>query len=464
MSRKWVKIALIVFLVLLPVMIHQAYRRTTALPKTVTLATGASGGRYSQLAERLAARIESRLPTTVNRVSSQGSLQNLKLLAEGKVDFALYQPGTVEVLGGSSQPDTQDVRFVANLYLQPIHFIVRRGAGITGPADLPGKRVAVGLFDSGDYAASLVLLGHFGIGEDAIDAEHLQYPEIKQRFERKTLDAALITVGVQAPILSELLSTCKCDVIDVPYAKALATKNAAMSEYTIPAGLYRAGPDAIPAEDVRTVALGAQLLTRRNSPSNLVEEVSRIVLGEDFLKENRLGELISGGFDFARQKPEFAIHPGAVQFYDPHLRPLLDPDFVDATEGLRSFVVSVLIAIFLGVRWLKQKRAKKKEHKLDRYVRSLLDIERRQVPLDDTADTDDAESLEILLDEVTFLRQEALRAFTAHELTEDRAVECFVQMCHALSDKINAKISRQRLDAKLSQIADGLGSRKPKTD
>ena len=37
---------------------------------------------------------------------------------------------------------------------------------------------------------------------------------------------------------------------------------------------------------------------------------------------------------------------------------------------------------------------------------------------------------------------EVLKEFTAHELNEDRAVECFLQMCHALSDKINAKLTR----------------------
>jgi hypothetical protein len=270
------------------------------------------------------------------------------------------------------------------------------------------------------------------------------------------LYTAPLWVTIQAPIFHELLSTLECDLLDLPYAKALETKNSAMAQYTIPAGLYSAGIDAVPATDVHTVALGAQLLTREDVPANLVESTTRTVLAEDFLKENRLGELIAGGSTFARQKPEFAMHPGAEGFYDPHLRPLLDPDFVDATEGLRSFVVSILIAAFLGVRWWNQKRAKKKEHKLDRYVRALLDIERRQVPLDDTADADDAKSLEDLLDEVTFLRQEALHEFTAHELTEDCAAECFVQMCHALSNKINAKISRQRLDRSLSRIAEKL--------
>ena len=459
MRRKWVKITLVAFLVLLPVIIHQAYRRMTALPKTVTLATGPKSGRYSQLIERLAAKFQNRFSTSVNQVPSQGSLQNLKLLTEGKVDFALYQPGTVDVLEVSAPPDTRNVRFVANLYLQPVHFVVRRDAGIEGPTDLEGKRVAVGLSDSGDYAASLVLLNHFHISEESLDAEHLEYPEIKQRFEAGTLDAAFMTVGVQAPILSELLLTHGCDVLDIPYPKALATKNAAMVEYTIPAGFYSADSDAIPAEDVHTVALAAQLLTREDVPSNLVEKLTQTVLGEDFLKENRLGEVISGGLEFARQKPEFAIHPAAEGFYDPHLRPLLDPDFVEATEGLRSFVVSVLIAVFLGARWVNRRRTTRKEHKLDRYVRSLLEIERRQVPLDDTADADDATSLEELLDEVTFLRQKALGAFTAHELTEDRAAECFVQMCHALSNKINAKISRQRMDRRLSEIAEKLDDR-----
>jgi hypothetical protein len=50
-----------------------------------------------------------------------------------------------------------------------------------------------------------------------------------------------------------------------------------------------------------------------------------------------------------------------------------------------------------------------------------------------------------MLDQVTELRQEALSEFTAHELNEDRAVDCFIEMCHALSDKINAKLTRATL-------------------
>jgi len=34
-------------------------------------------------------------------------------------------------------------------------------------------------------------------------------------------------------------------------------------------------------------------------------------------------------------------------------------------------------------------------------------------------------------------------------MNEDPSVACFVQMCHALSDKINAKLTRQRTDRQM---------------
>ena len=60
--------------------------------------------------------------------------------------------------------------------------------------------------------------------------------------------------------------------------------------------------------------------------------------------------------------------------------------------------------------------------------------------------------LQELLDEVTFLRQDALKGLSAHELNEDRGTACFVDMCHELSQKINAKITRQRLDRQFGEL------------
>lgn len=475
--KAWLKVMVVLALILLPIAIGGLYRAMTAFPEEITIATGQRGGLYLPLGRQLAAEIEKRLRVKVRIVKTKGSLENLLRLRGRNVDFALYQPGTLEALhkhdpslaaeaeedvknraGLSARPaESARVAFVANLYSQPAHFIVRRGAGIESPADLKkDTTVGVGLTDSGDYAMSLMLLKDLGLDRQSVTAKHLTYEEVEDGFRSGRLDAVFITMGVQAPVLPELFETGTCDLVEIPCADALTMKHVSMSKYTIPKGLYRLEPPEKPSDDVETVALAAQLLTRSDVHAGLVEEVARIVLSEGFVKENQLGELFTGGHEFARHKPEFPIHLGAQRFYDPALRPLLPTDFVESTEGIRSFAVSVLIAVFFGIRWLRQRRIKRKEHRLDRFIRALLEIERRQVALDTGENANDVQSLQKLLDDVTSLRQDALGEFSAHELNEERAAECLIEMSHDLSNNINAKISRQRLDMRFDQLAEAI--------
>jgi hypothetical protein len=127
--------------------------------------------------------------------------------------------------------------------------------------------------------------------------------------------------------------------------------------------------------------------------------------------------------------------------FNPELKPLLNPDFVEGTEGLRSFLVSIIAAAWLLRRWWRRRQLLQQEHRLDRYIKDLLQLERDQIGLDGNSPDDEA-ALQLLLDQVTNLRQEALAEFTAHELNEDRAVDCFIEMCHALSDKVSGKLTR----------------------
>jgi hypothetical protein len=133
---------------------------------------------------------------------------------------------------------------------------------------------------------------------------------------------------------------------------------------------------------------------------------------------------------------------------------MLNAEFVDATEGMRSVVFSMLIAAFFGGRWIIQQRIRQKAHRLDRFTRRLLAIERRQVSLGARPTVEDVIVLQDLLDEVTSLRLEALRRWSAHELGEDLAAQCFIDMCHALTTKINAKISRERIELRLCELID----------
>ncbi len=457
------RIGAVVLVAVGTVVSYLTYQRKTAFPVTVRMASGPDRGRYRQITKSLKQAIESQTTVRVELIPTEGSLENIEGLDDGELDFALFQSGADRTVNGDRpQPN---VTFVGNLYSEATHLIVSKAAEIGSPDDLKGrdKHVNLGQRDSGDYAVSLILLDHFDLDEKKdFVASYMDYASVRDAFREGELDAAFITAGDRAPIFYDLLKSGENQLLSLPHADALAAKHILVSRHTIPAGLYRSREPARPSQDVETIASQAQLLANQDLPDSFVEKVTQIVMSEQFQKENNLLELFAHRNEFAQRRAEFPVHPGAKHFYDPSLKPLLDTSFVESTEGLRSFVVSVLIAMYLIYRWLERRQTRAKEHRLDRYIHSLLDIERRQLPLDDHATVRDDQRLQDLLDEVTALRQEALSDFSAHDLHDDRAIECFLQMCHALSDKINAKIARQRLDSRFDElIAQAAGKSSP---
>jgi TRAP transporter TAXI family solute receptor len=452
MRKRLFTVGVILALVALPFVLAAVYRALTAFPQTIRIASGPDGGRYRVLALRLKQAVEAELGVAVEVLTTEGSLENARLLSDGQADLALYQR-SAQRMGRDSEPiDERQVRCVANLYAEVCHLIVRRGTAIASPDELRGKRIGLPSKNSGDYVIARLLMEAFDLRPGTYTAVELTYPAIRQAFADESIDAALITMGVEAPICEELLTSGRCQLIAVPNGESLARKHLALSRYTVPQGFYRLSAPPEPAADVPTVALRAQLLARADLPAGFVEELTRRLLREDFLQANHLSELAEGGHDFARQKLEFPLHRGALNYYEPDLRPILNPDFIDSTEGLRSLVVSAIIAAFLAVRWYGKRRARRQEHKLDRFIRQLLDLEQQQVALDQSEGWCDLEALQALLDQVTALRHEALRQFSAHELNEDRAVDCLLELCQALTEKINAKISRQRLDKRFAEL------------
>ena len=474
MRKKWAKIALAVVLVLLPFLVRWAYRTSTALPTEIVIGAGPPGGKYEPVMKSLAQKIGTKLGIKVITLRTNGSVDNQLLLQAGKADFGPAQGGALESVDRldpmqeihsrlQSQYRIYDfnkepLAVVANLYLAPVSFIVRQGVGIESPADLRGKAVRIGVPGSGDYAMGLMLLEHFGLDKQSIRPQYLEYSEVNEAFLNGTVDAAFITFSTQAAIFPDLFQTGTLALMSIPSAEAFVAKHLSMSQYRIPAGLYRSRYPVPPPTDVPTVAVNVQLLARAGTDTGLVEEVTKIVLSEEFQRENQLQELFLRGREFAQERPEFAIHPGALRVYNPQPNLFLNPDFAELVQKWWSFVLSLITVAILSVRWFRQNKLKKKANKYDKYIQLLLDIERRQASL---ATGDDLEAPQKLLDEVRLLREEALQNFSAHELNKDRAADCFIDMCHGLSNKIGLEISRRQLNKRFDELGKALNPPAP---
>ncbi|QGQ23378.1 TAXI family TRAP transporter solute-binding subunit [Gimesia benthica] len=463
MRRTILKILVVVLLISLPVILHQTYRWMTALPDRITIAAGHPEGRYYGVAEQLKARLQEQLPIEVEILQTEGSLENMKLLRSGKADLGFYQPGAEYVLierkPGPAAPrqagpvETDEICFIANLFSQAVHVIVPLDSEVRNVNDLKGKRVAIGQPGSGDLAASLPLLEHLQLALDEIKPAYLSYLEIEEEFGENKLDAAIVTVGVEAPLLQKLLQTSQYRLLEIPYIGALTRRETQFYPYEIPAGMYSRKQSVIPERNLPTVACGALLLTRESVSDDLITEVTTQVLHQNFSRQVHLNELSAKGQTFARENQGFPMHDGADHVYNPELKPFMNSEFVEATEGMRSFIVSILIAGYLLFHWFRKRREKSKEHRLDSYIRQLVEIENQQMKFDGNK-PQDGPALIALLDDVTSLRQHTLKQFSAHELNEDRATDVFLEMCHALSDKINAKLLGWKIDRLGEKIKD----------
>ena len=142
MRMKWAKIVVVPILVLLPFLILWTYQRQSKLPTEIVIGTGPPGGQFHPLMESLKEEIEEKLHITARLTTpdTNGAVDNRLLLQAGKVDFGLYlagaleimeqlDPKTLEVIRSHLPPGNEQIAFVANLYLAPVHRSEERRVG-----------------------------------------------------------------------------------------------------------------------------------------------------------------------------------------------------------------------------------------------------------------------------------------------------------------------------------------------
>ena len=447
-------LVLISVLILVPFGIQQLiqYRQ---LPSSITIATGKEGGRYKIIAEALGERVQSKYGIEVIYTQTLGAQENVKKIQNGEADFALFQPNIL-----SASLDCDNVRLIANVFPEVVLAHVRKDLShnpfLGNKEQRASTTVAIGEPGSGDSVTGNVILDFFD-GGDSVIRKNTGYQEIVKGFKSNEIDLAIVTTEQNALIQKQIADSDVTRLLDLPFADSFVAKNPDFHIHKVPAGFYGVYPDIYPEKEIQTIAVNAQLITNSEVSAFMVTAMAEIMMDPDFLSSNNLTDLRFGGNSYASANPSLPFHSGADHFYDPEIKPLLNPDFVDSTESLRSFFVSVLIAVYLIFRWFRARSRSKQEHHLDKYLRRLLEIEKEQVELDENGSSgDEIIVLEDLLDEVTSLRRKALISFSANDFRDDSGAECFLLLSNSLSQKINSKLTRQKICKEIMIVSDQL--------
>ncbi|MEP3628636.1 MAG: TAXI family TRAP transporter solute-binding subunit [Hyphomicrobiales bacterium] len=251
--------------------------------------------------------------------STGGSVYNINTVRAGELEFGVAQSDwQFHAFNGTSKFEAQgkfeNLRAVFSVHPEPFTLVSRKGAGISGFADLKGKKVNVGNPGSGQRATTEVVMEGFGMTmSDFALASELKGSEMAQALCDGKIDAMIYTIGHPAAAVTEAATTCDVELVSVnggPIDK-LVSDNPYYRVATIPGGMYR-GSDA----ETTTFGVGATFVSSADVSDEVVYTVVKAVFDnfEDFKKLHpafanlKESEMIADGLSAP-------IHPGAAKYY-----------------------------------------------------------------------------------------------------------------------------------------------------
>lgn len=254
-------------------------------------------------------------------VATQGSVQNVNLIQSGNAESGFVQSDVSHwAYTGTglfeARPKTERLRFIAHMFPEHIHAVVRRDSAIRRFEDLRGKRIAIGLQASGARIGSEMILEANGLrGGRDYTAEFLNQAQGTERMQDRGLDATLTVVGYPAAAFAEFCSRAGCRILPIegPDAQRVIERAPFYNTGVIPGGAYEGV-----TEDVPTLTVGALWLVRDTVADDLVYNITKALWSE--VTRGLLDRGHAKGREIVREnalkgRGVVPFHPGAERFY-----------------------------------------------------------------------------------------------------------------------------------------------------
>jgi hypothetical protein len=252
-------------------------------------------------------------------VSTQGSVENARAVAEGTLDMALSQADVAYYAyfgkdAFAGEPPMKGLRAVANLYPELVHLVVRPDSDIHSVADLRGKRVSLGEEASGTRVVARAILDAYGLDENDVDADYNTLGKASDQLIAKDLDAIFMVGGYPLRAIADAAEAGDIALVPISGAEVerILKEHLFFSAAVIPADTYRG------VQETQTVSVGAQLIVSAELSDSLVYQITQAL----WHPTNR-ALLDSGHPDGARIRLESAVegiaiplHSGAARYYE----------------------------------------------------------------------------------------------------------------------------------------------------
>ncbi len=182
--------------------------------KILSFATGGTGGVYFPMGGGMSRVLSKYIPNVdVTAEVTAASVDNIKLINAQKADLALAMSDVAyDAMKGEgrfkSTGPMPNLRNIAVIYSNCLHFVVLKGSKINSVFDLKGKRVSTGAPGSGTEVKAVRVLESYGIDADRdIKRERLSFSEAGGALKDRKLDCAVIESGLPNSVIMDLSAT-----------------------------------------------------------------------------------------------------------------------------------------------------------------------------------------------------------------------------------------------------------------
>ena len=252
-----------------------------------TIATGSKSGVYYPIGETLAGILKIDYPNVQLKVlETAGSVENLQMLKDGKVDMALVQ-NDIAFYASEGEAMFADQKItnitgIATLFPEVVQFIVRKETGINSLAQMEGRKIAVGSKNSGTYYNAQQVLTLAGVWEK-IDQQFIGGTDAMKELQEGKIDGFIFTSGLPNPSIIELAK--KVEITLVPVEHDLVQKIVNSYSFYFPSTI---APNQYPGQtdEVSAVEINAILV----SGPSLSDDDQYLLTRHLFGKPNELGQ------------------------------------------------------------------------------------------------------------------------------------------------------------------------------
>jgi TRAP transporter TAXI family solute receptor len=223
-------------------------------PRQLTIASGPDGGMYHDFAARLSAQL-ARRGFRLRVLTTDGSVDNVALLAGRQADIAVVQSGT------DTFADMSGVSAIAELFYEPVWLFHRQEVPIGSIEDLAGRRVSIGPDGSGTNALARRLLELEDVDPASMTLVLDDNDEAVADLRSGGIDAAFFVVSPAAQVIADLVADPTLDILAQPEADAYSRHLPFLAPVVLGHGVLDLVRD-VPAGDLDMVAVTATLVAR----------------------------------------------------------------------------------------------------------------------------------------------------------------------------------------------------------